>query len=149
MRTIEVNSDLLQSNQKQVNRYELTLARGQTTPISAFMGQLKEYELICRNDNEEHASLFIGKRTTIIREYKRTSGLTVTFETGLLEIIDEWDPTDVIYYNRFFDWIISGIISAHYQWHFDLGIGSLNALQGKVSLASDDADLDFVNLTDV
>ena len=53
-----------------------------------------------------------------------------TSETGLLKILDGWDPTIVIYYRRFFDWMIS----AHYQWHFDLGVESLESMQGRVRL---------------
>jgi len=86
-----------------------------------------------------------------------------TSETGLLNILDGWDPTVVIYYRRFFDWMIS----AHYQWHFDIGVSTLESLQGKVRLidfirmfcgrlfASKvphsvyDSDLSFVDLTDI
>lgn len=39
-----------------------------------------------------------------------------TSEKGLLDILDGWDPIIVIYYPRFFDWMIS----AHYQWNYDL-----------------------------
>ena len=53
-----------------------------------------------------------------------------TSEVGLLNILDGWDPTIVIYYRRFFDWMIS----AHYQWHFDIGIGTMESLQGRVRL---------------
>jgi len=51
-------------------------------------------------------------------------------ETGLLKILDGWDLEIVIYYRRFFDWIIS----AHYQWHFDIGTKPLEALNGKIRL---------------
>ena len=51
-------------------------------------------------------------------------------ETGLLNVLDGWDPTIVIYYRRYFDWMVS----AHYQWHFDLGSTALEALEGKVRL---------------
>jgi hypothetical protein len=86
-----------------------------------------------------------------------------TSETGLLNILDGWDPTIVIYYRRFYDWMIS----AHYQWHFDLGAESLESLQGRVRLidfmrmfcgrlfaskvahSPDDSDLSFVDLTDI
>ena len=51
-------------------------------------------------------------------------------EVGLLNLLDGWDPTIVIYYRRFFDWMIS----AHYQWHLDIGIGTMESLQGKVRL---------------
>ena len=86
-----------------------------------------------------------------------------TSETGLLKILDGWDPIIVIYYRRFFDWMIS----AHYQWHFDLGVESLESLQGRVRLidfmrmfcgrlfasnvahSPDDSDLSFVDLTDI
>jgi len=86
-----------------------------------------------------------------------------TSETGLLKILDGWDPTIVIYYRRFYDWMIS----AHFQWHFDLGIESLETLQGKVRLidfmrmfcgrlfaskvapSPSDSDLSFVDLTDI
>jgi hypothetical protein len=86
-----------------------------------------------------------------------------TSETGLLKILDGWDPTIVIYYRRFFDWMIS----AHYQWHFDLGVESLESLEGRVRLidfmrmfcgrlfaskvahSPNDSDLSFVDLTDI
>ena len=86
-----------------------------------------------------------------------------TSETGLLNILDGWDPTVVIYYRRFFDWMIS----AHYQWHFDIGVDTLESLQGKVRLidfirmfcgrlfaskvvhSPDDSDLSFADLTDI
>jgi len=42
----------------------------------------------------------------------------------------DWDPLIVIYYRRFYDWIIS----AHYQWHFDIGPATLDSLKGKVRL---------------
>ena len=51
-------------------------------------------------------------------------------ETGLLNILDGWDPTIVIYYRRFFDWMVS----AHYQWHLDIGINVIESMQGKVRL---------------
>jgi len=51
-------------------------------------------------------------------------------EVGLSNILDGWDPTIVIYYRRFFDWVIS----AHYQWHFSIGIGTMESLQGRVRL---------------
>jgi len=51
-------------------------------------------------------------------------------ETGLLKILDGWDPEIVIYYRRFYDWIIS----AHYQWHFDIGTKTMEALNGKIRL---------------
>ncbi len=86
-----------------------------------------------------------------------------TSEEGLLDILDGWDPIVVIYYRRFFDWMIS----AHYQWHFDLGVESLESSQGKVRLVDfirmfcgrlfaskaphspSDADLSFVDLVDI
>jgi hypothetical protein len=57
-------------------------------------------------------------------------------EVGMLNILDGWDPTIVIYYRRFFDWMIS----AHYQWHFDIGIGTMESLQGRVRL------VDFIRM---
>ena len=86
-----------------------------------------------------------------------------TSETGLLDILDGWDPIVVIYYRRFFDWMIS----AHYQWHFDINMGTVESLKGKVRLidfmrmfcgrlfalkaphSADDSDLSFVDLTDI
>lgn len=84
-------------------------------------------------------------------------------ETGLSSILEGWDPSIVIYYRRYFDWMIS----AHFQWHFDMGIASLEAIQGKVRLVDfirmfcarlfasqsphtpEDFDLTFVDLTDI
>ena len=88
-------------------------------------------------------------------------------ESGLLKILKGWDPVIVIYYRRFFDWIIS----AHYQWHFDISIDVVESFEGKVRLIDfirnvcaalfapnaaniphspdDDANLGFVNLIDV
>ena len=87
-----------------------------------------------------------------------------TSETGLLKILNGWDPTIVIYYRRFFDWMIS----AHYQWHFDIGMSTLESLQGRVRRVDfirricsalfasnvahspdDDANLGFVDLIDI
>lgn len=86
-----------------------------------------------------------------------------TSETGLLTVLEGWDPVVVIYYRRFFDWMIS----AHYQWHFDIGLSTVESLQGKVRLidfirmfcgrlfaskvqhSASDSDLSFVDLTDV
>ena len=85
-----------------------------------------------------------------------------TSETGLVKILDGWDPTVVIYYRRFYDWIIS----SHYQWHFDFGVEYLETLDGRVRLidfvrmfcgrlfdsktdfSPNDRDLGFVDLTD-
>jgi hypothetical protein len=84
-------------------------------------------------------------------------------EVGLLNILGAWDPTIVIYYRRFFDWMIS----AHYQWHHDIGIGTMESLQGKVQLidfirvfcprlfsskksdSPNDVHLDYADLTDI
>jgi len=51
-------------------------------------------------------------------------------ETGLVNILPGWDITIVIFYRRFFDWVVS----AHYQWHADLGIEAMRSLEGRVSL---------------
>ena len=59
-----------------------------------------------------------------------------TSETGLSKLLQDFDTTIVIYYRRFYDWMIS----AHYQWHFDLGMSSFQALQGKIRL------VDFIRM---
>lgn len=51
-------------------------------------------------------------------------------EAGLLKLLDGWDPQIVICYRRFFDWIVS----AHYQWQFDIGAKTLENLYGKFKL---------------
>jgi hypothetical protein len=84
-------------------------------------------------------------------------------EVGLSNILDGWDPTIVIYYRRYFDWLIS----AHYQWHLGIGIGTMESLLGKVRLidfirvfcprlfsskksdSPNDVHLNYANLTDI
>ena len=86
-------------------------------------------------------------------------------ETGLARLLDdEWDPQIIIYYRRFYDWMES----AHYQWHYDLGLDDMRAMRGKIRFidfvrtycsrllkesntahSPDDADLRFVELTDI
>eukprot|EP00591_Stephanopyxis_turris_P002545 CAMPEP_0195516464 /NCGR_PEP_ID=MMETSP0794_2-20130614/7180_1 /TAXON_ID=515487 /ORGANISM="Stephanopyxis turris, Strain CCMP 815" /LENGTH=381 /DNA_ID=CAMNT_0040645063 /DNA_START=493 /DNA_END=1638 /DNA_ORIENTATION=- len=88
-------------------------------------------------------------------------------ETGLLSILKGWDPIIVIYYRRFFDWLIS----AHYQWHYNINMSIVESFNGKVRLVDfirricaklfspnavidphplDDSEhLGFVNLVDV
>lgn len=85
-------------------------------------------------------------------------------ETGLAKILnDEWDPEIIIYYRRFYDWMES----AHFQWHFDVGPDDMKVMRGKIRFidfirtycsrllkssvmhSPDDADLQFVELTDI
>ena len=54
----------------------------------------------------------------------------VSSEKGLLKILTDWDPTIVIYYRKFYDWIIS----THFQWHLALGIDTVESFEGKVRL---------------
>jgi len=85
-------------------------------------------------------------------------------ETGLSTLLnDEWDPEIIIYYRRYFDWMLS----AHFQWRFDVGIEVMEDMQGKVRFIDfvrtfcsrlfaskaphfpDNADLNIADLTDV
>ena len=84
-------------------------------------------------------------------------------EVGLLNILGVWDPTIVIYYRRYFDWMIS----AHYQWHNDIRIDTMESLQGRVRLidfirtfcarlfsskksdSPNDVHIDYADLTDI
>ena len=88
-----------------------------------------------------------------------------TSEIGLPSILNGWDPTIVIYYRRYFDWLIS----AHYQWHIDISVSTaaVESLEGRVRLidfvrmfcrslfdskilhSPNDQDLSFVDLTDI
>ena len=51
-------------------------------------------------------------------------------EEGLLSLLEGWDAEIVLYYRRFYDWMIS----AHYQWHFDFSIESLELHDGRIGL---------------
>jgi len=80
-------------------------------------------------------------------------------ETGLVDLLKGFQPVIVIYYRRFFDWVIS----AHFQWHFDIGTPTFESLQGKIRLvdflrlfcgrlfaSDDDLELDaLADLTDI
>jgi hypothetical protein len=88
-----------------------------------------------------------------------------TSEIGLPNILDGWDSTIVIYYRRYFDWLIS----AHYQWHFDISASAaaVESMEGQVRFVDfvrmfchrlfdsklvfspNDQDLSFVDLTDI
>lgn len=57
-------------------------------------------------------------------------------EIGLQIVLNSFEPVIVIYYRRFFDWLLS----SYYEWHTDIEISTVQAMKGKVRL------IDFIRL---
>ena len=102
-----------------------------------------EYNAVCQGTKNERDCkcpkyLLPTFSTFLSNAIANKSGLVIsnewlsrrTSETGLLTILDGWDPIIVLYYRRFYDWMIS----AHYQWHEDFSLALFEQTEGRIRL---------------